>query len=146
MTVTHFLATLSDLGTMLSARGDRLRYEASAGVLTAELREALPDHKATIFANLRDGHHGDDGAAVYQPSEQPQVARAKGAGSPSLREQFRQRKNAPVETGSTPEQEANFSSPILLMRSDTCESENIFVAASLRVRTFRVQLSSRFQM
>jgi hypothetical protein len=37
-------------GIRLQARGDRLHVEAPAGLLTAELRQQLADHKADIMA------------------------------------------------------------------------------------------------
>jgi hypothetical protein len=43
---------LARLGVELSARGDRLHYQAPKGVLTPEIKAALVTHKPALLANL----------------------------------------------------------------------------------------------
>ena len=52
MTAPEVLAEARRRGILLSARGDRLRYDAPVGVMQAELRAALVEHKAELLALL----------------------------------------------------------------------------------------------
>src|SRR5258708_5561204 len=53
MTATALLAHLHNLGVVLWADGDRLRYNAPKAVLTPTLRAELTEHKREILAFLR---------------------------------------------------------------------------------------------
>jgi hypothetical protein len=46
------LADLTARGVLIEAHGDRLKIDAPADVLTAELRAALAEHKAALLAHL----------------------------------------------------------------------------------------------
>lgn len=48
MTPQELLAELEQRGVKLTVAGDKLRYDAPAGALTPELKEALRQHKAEI--------------------------------------------------------------------------------------------------
>jgi hypothetical protein len=50
VTFDELMATLGELGVMLRAEGDALRWCAPAGTLTPELRTAVAEHKATVLA------------------------------------------------------------------------------------------------
>lgn len=52
MSAAHLLQRARALGIVLSGSGDKLRYEAPAGCLTPELRQALVAHKAAILDML----------------------------------------------------------------------------------------------
>ncbi len=52
MTPEALLSRLSALNVTVTAHGDRLRVEAPAGALTAELRAALAEHKPALLALL----------------------------------------------------------------------------------------------
>jgi hypothetical protein len=49
MTLEVLLGRLAALDVKLTVRGDRLRVEAPAGALTAELRAALAEQKAALL-------------------------------------------------------------------------------------------------
>ena len=49
MTPEALLSRLAALNVTLTAHGDRLRVEAPAGALTAELRAALAEHKPALL-------------------------------------------------------------------------------------------------
>lgn len=49
----HLVRDLADLGIRLEADHDQLVVDAPGGVLTAELRATLTDHKAELLALLR---------------------------------------------------------------------------------------------
>ena len=53
MTILTFLADLRDLGVRLWVEGDRLRYSAPPGVLTAALRAEIAARRADILSVLR---------------------------------------------------------------------------------------------
>ena len=52
MSAVALLATLSRAGVRLSRSGDRLRFAAPRGTITAELREMLIEHKVDLLAAL----------------------------------------------------------------------------------------------
>ncbi len=54
MTVSALLDTLDGLGVKLTVAGGDLEYEAPAGVLTPELRQALHRQKAMVIARLAE--------------------------------------------------------------------------------------------
>ncbi len=54
MTTLALLAELRRRGVVLEASGDRLRYRAPAGTMTAELRAALAAHKDALLEVLRE--------------------------------------------------------------------------------------------
>lgn len=54
MTALALLAELRRRGVVLEASGDRLRYRAPSGALTAELRAALAAHKDALLEVLRE--------------------------------------------------------------------------------------------
>ncbi|HUF61818.1 MAG TPA: amino acid adenylation domain-containing protein [Verrucomicrobiales bacterium] len=54
MSVTEFLAQLHQTGIRLRADGDRLRYDAPPGAVTASLREELLQRKAAILDFLKE--------------------------------------------------------------------------------------------
>ena len=49
MNASHLLEQARALGIVLTGDGGKLRYEAPAGRLTAELRQSLSAHKAAIL-------------------------------------------------------------------------------------------------
>ncbi|HEX9439846.1 MAG TPA: hypothetical protein VF909_09200, partial [Roseiflexaceae bacterium] len=53
MTILTFLADLRDLGVRLWVEGDRLRYSAPPGVLTAALRAEIAARRADMLSVLR---------------------------------------------------------------------------------------------
>lgn len=53
MTATELVYTLSALDVRLAVQGDRLRLDAPRGAITAELRQALIDHKPELLQLLR---------------------------------------------------------------------------------------------
>ena len=76
MTPDELIATLQARGISLAANGDRLKVDAPAGTLTAELRDALAQHKAALIARLMDGsaaHSNQDTAQLrlFDNSTQP---------------------------------------------------------------------------
>ncbi|HEX6292330.1 MAG TPA: condensation domain-containing protein [Herpetosiphonaceae bacterium] len=71
MTVATFLDDLRHKGVQLWADGDRLRYRAPQGVLTAELLTALAEHKAAILTLLRDGNDAPQHGALPQIEPDP---------------------------------------------------------------------------
>src|SRR3989337_2965400 len=52
MSADELLVTCRQAGIVLSAAGDRLRYDAPRGALTPELRAALACHKPALLAAL----------------------------------------------------------------------------------------------
>jgi hypothetical protein len=54
MTAAALLAELRNRGASVAVVGDRVRVEAPPGTLTAEIRQALANHKATLLAMLSD--------------------------------------------------------------------------------------------
>ena len=55
MTLDELIATLQAHHILLAAIGDRLKVDAPAGTLTAELRDALAQHKTALLARLMNG-------------------------------------------------------------------------------------------
>ena len=53
MTATELVHTLTALDVRLAVQGDRLRVDTPRGVITAELRQALIDHKPELLQLLR---------------------------------------------------------------------------------------------
>ena len=53
MNAAALLRELAEQGISLSARGERLQFEAPAGVMTDALREQLREHKQALLAELR---------------------------------------------------------------------------------------------
>lgn len=53
MTPQELLAELDRRGVILTPVGDKLRYDAPAGVLTPDLKEAMRQHKADLLVLLR---------------------------------------------------------------------------------------------
>jgi len=53
MTTKELLSKLEKAGVKLAVAGSKLRYDAPAGVLTPELKEALREHKPELVALLR---------------------------------------------------------------------------------------------
>ena len=68
MTAAEVLAETRRRGILLSARGDRLRYDAPVGVMQAELRAALVEHKAELLALLGSGLHRGPEATDRNPA------------------------------------------------------------------------------
>ncbi len=62
MTLTELHARLDRLGITLSARGDRLHFEAPKGSMTPEIKAALATHKPALLALL---------SGVEQPAPWP---------------------------------------------------------------------------
>lgn len=54
MTAEVLLTELTRLGVTLTLAGDKLHVEATTGVLTPELKEALRQHKPALVAILRE--------------------------------------------------------------------------------------------
>jgi len=52
MTALDLLAMLDRAGVVLSAKGDRLAYDAPSGVMTADLVATVKAHKAELLALL----------------------------------------------------------------------------------------------
>jgi hypothetical protein len=50
--VLSLLAILGSLGVRLSAAGGRLSYEAPRGVMTADLKQRVIDHRDELLVNL----------------------------------------------------------------------------------------------
>ena len=57
-TARTLLADLRRAGVLLTAKGDRLAFDAPAGVMTADVRAALTTHKPEILAVLRGDYAG----------------------------------------------------------------------------------------
>lgn len=74
MTALALLAELRRRGVVLEASGDRLRYRAPAGAMTAELRAALAAHKAELLMMLREASHA--AAASRRPPQDSPTASA----------------------------------------------------------------------
>jgi hypothetical protein len=67
VTPDELIATLQAHQILLAVNGDRLRVDAPAGTLTAELRAALAQHKTVLIARLMDGstvHSNQDTAQL----------------------------------------------------------------------------------
>jgi hypothetical protein len=67
MTPDELIANLQAHQILLAVNGDRLRVDAPAGTLTAELRAALAQHKTVLIARLMDGstvHSNQDTAQL----------------------------------------------------------------------------------
>ena len=62
MTTGEFIARLRERGVRLWVEGDRLRYGASAGALTPELREELLERKPDLIRFLLYLQDGEDRA------------------------------------------------------------------------------------
>jgi hypothetical protein len=54
MTVEEVWAAIAQRGIELSTEGNRLRYRARKGTLTAELRQALLEYKAALLVALQE--------------------------------------------------------------------------------------------
>jgi hypothetical protein len=75
MTPDELIATLQAHSILLAANGDRLKVDAPAGTLTAELRDALAQHKMVLIARLMDGnaaHSNQDTAQLRLFDNSPQ--------------------------------------------------------------------------
>jgi len=70
MTTAGLLADLRRLGVVLWAEGDRLRFNAPAGVLTPDFRAQLAERKAEILGLLRGKPGRASGAAAAAPRGQ----------------------------------------------------------------------------
>ena len=57
MTALQLLANLRTRGVVLSARGDRLAFDAPAGVMTPDLRAVLASRKRELLAMLASVWH-----------------------------------------------------------------------------------------
>jgi hypothetical protein len=73
MTPDELIAALQAHQVLLAVNGDRLKVDAPAGTLTAELRDALAQHKTALIARLTDGstvHSNQDTAqlSLFDPS------------------------------------------------------------------------------
>jgi hypothetical protein len=66
MTPDELIATLQAHQILLAVNGDRLRVDAPAGTLTAELRAAVAQHKTALIARLTDG------STVHSPQQAAQ--------------------------------------------------------------------------
>ncbi len=85
MTAAEVLAETRRRGILLSVRGDRLRYDAPVGVMQAELRAALVEHKAELLTLLgSDPHRGPEATernpARLYPHLGRRVSTPRGAG------------------------------------------------------------------
>ena len=58
MTVDQLLATLARRRVTLTLDGDRLKYRAPTGALTADLLEAILKHRQTIITRLATKRNG----------------------------------------------------------------------------------------
>jgi hypothetical protein len=67
----ELLAELRARGVMLTAVGDRLRYRAPKGALTAELRQRLTIHKPELLAALRDVDNFDRAPSARTSAPRP---------------------------------------------------------------------------
>ena len=99
MTAAEVLTETRRRGILLSARGDRLRYDAPVGVMKAELRAALVEHKAELLALLGSGlHRGPeaDGSEPGPPLPPPRRSRVHTARTwPALAGLRRTRRRGP---------------------------------------------------
>jgi hypothetical protein len=68
MTPDELIATLQAHQILLAANGDRLKVDAPAGTLTAELRAALAQHKTDLIARLMNGD------VAHSPQDAAQLA------------------------------------------------------------------------
>ncbi len=73
MNTLDLLAEFKRLNVKLSLAGDKLRFEAPAGVLTPEIKEALRQHKAALIALLS----GRPVEMVFWPGVKSNVYRAR---------------------------------------------------------------------
>jgi hypothetical protein len=76
MTFDELIAALQAHKILLAVNGNRLKVDAPAGTLTAELRAALVQHKTVLIARLMDGsaaHSNQDTAQLrlFDNSTQP---------------------------------------------------------------------------
>jgi hypothetical protein len=83
MTALALLETLRASDVRLSPKGDRLAFDAPAGVMTAELRALVANHKAEVLAVLAGDWYG---AALLLISRETDTDRRAG-----LRYQFEER-------------------------------------------------------
>jgi len=70
VTASELLADLRARGVVVEARGDRLRLDAPAGVLTDELRDVVRAHKPRLLALLAPPPARPVGAPVWPFDEQ----------------------------------------------------------------------------
>lgn len=62
MNVGNLLRMLADCAVELCLDGDRLRYRAPQGALTANLRGEIAAHRLAIIEHLQRGNHDRPGA------------------------------------------------------------------------------------
>ena len=93
MSVTALLADLAQAGITLTAEGDKLRYQAPAGALTEERRQAILRHRAELLALLTLQSEAEINWRYQVMREQ--LAQWKGSGIPFLVA----RRDRPIQDG-----------------------------------------------
>jgi YD repeat-containing protein len=71
VTLTDLQACLERLGVKLSARGNKLHFQAPKGVLTPAIKAALIDHKPALLASLGKAGAPVTAAAMAGPAPAP---------------------------------------------------------------------------
>ena len=66
MSTPPLLAELTGLGVRLWVEGERLRFDAPAGVMTPERLAAVREHRAAILAELAPSERDMSAAAIRQ--------------------------------------------------------------------------------
>jgi hypothetical protein len=102
MTLFDLQSCLDRLGVKLSARGDRLHFQAPAGALTPEIKAALVLHKPALLARL------EKEASPTRPSSAQDVGVKSGpAIAPESAEAEAVEQSAPAEPPALPETAAD---------------------------------------
>ena len=69
MTLDTLMFELNQRGVVLQVAGDRIDYQAPAGVLTPELRHQLAAHKPELLAELRKIERPEPAVAAQEAQE-----------------------------------------------------------------------------